>query len=145
MSRHSAAYAKKAAGHAAECKRQAAIARIAEPLLEWLQPGDHELSIEEYRAVAQYLFCGEEDSPLLIKALLANEFSLTGFRFWCDPARDAAQRTTLREFCRRTGASHTTLLRHVDQLKLHHRQVGNKKLYVIQDLEHVWSGIKRNG
>jgi len=140
--RHASAYARKAAGHAAECKRQSEIAQIAEPVLEGLEPGDHLLTAAQYRAVAEYIFSGDEDTQKLKRAIEKREFALTGFRFFCDAA-DAT--TTLREFSRETGIPETTLRRHAAQLKMHFKFRGNRKLYNLNELRAICANIERNG
>lgn len=140
------AYARKAVGHAAECKRQAAIARLAEPVLEGLEQGDHQLTTEQFRAVAEYLFCGDEDAPKLSKALLSNEFSLTGFRFWCDPGLTYENTETVAACARRCSVPQRTLWDHVSAKgNLPALQVGREKRYLIAELDRVVAGIRRKG
>ncbi len=151
MTRHSAAYAKKAAGMAAESKRQAAISRLAEPILEDLKEGTHQLSVEDYRAVAEYLLCGEDDGQKLAKALASNSFTLgvpalgEVFKFWCDPNLANEPTTTLREHSRSSGVAESTLRLKAAQLGLQFRRVGNKKLYLIKELTALCAVISGKG
>lgn len=151
MTRHNAAYAKKAAGMAAESKRQAAISRIAEPILEDLKEGTHQLTVENFRAVAEYLLSGEDDSAKLAKAFSTNTFSLAVpdlgevFKFWCDPALSIENTESLASYARRTGFPRRSLRRYVATAKLNLIRVGREKRYLIHELDQLVATNSRKG
>jgi hypothetical protein len=126
-------YVEKANADARASKRRRAAAKIAEPLLAGLKPGEHRFNAGQFRALAEYLFDGEPGR--IARAVKRDHFKILALKFVCDRKLTSENTMTVMEYAKARGIPHPTVSRHVNASPLKFFRLLGKRRYHINDLD----------